>query len=187
MRELTKLFCTVGEGSALECIALKAVFVACILLLQKPSQSSKAKDHAIILDRRLPSWQDGNITELVTEGRTIQQHLPQRPLQHPDSQLARSFSNLMFEEKTKAALKLVTSHKRGGLLKFDIPIDPSDPSCVVRDVLLEKHLPAQPLFCECSINSDSEQPSVHLIIFGAPDLICCPPDFWCSWPFRYGC
>ena len=55
VRELTKLFCAVSEGSALECITLKEVFVACILLLQKPSQSSKAKDHAIILDRRLSS------------------------------------------------------------------------------------------------------------------------------------
>ena len=50
VRELTKLFRAVGVGSALECIAFKAAFVACILLLQKPSQSSKAKDHTIILD-----------------------------------------------------------------------------------------------------------------------------------------
>ena len=84
MRELTKLFRAVGESSALECIALKAVFVACILLLHKPFQSSKAKDHAIILDRQLSSRQDGNITELVTEGHTIQQRLPQRPLRHPE-------------------------------------------------------------------------------------------------------
>ena len=32
--ELARLFCAVGQGSALESVALKAVFVACSLLLQ---------------------------------------------------------------------------------------------------------------------------------------------------------
>ena len=72
----------------------------------------------------------------------------------------------MFEGKTKEALELVTGHKCGGLLKLDDPIDPSDPSRVVHDALLEKHPPAQSLFCECLFfNSDSEPPSVHLIVF----------------------
>ena len=48
----------------------------------------------------------------------------------------------MFEGKTKEALELVTGHKCGGLLKLDDPIDPSDPSRVVHDALLEKHPPA---------------------------------------------
>ena len=42
--ELTKLFRSVGEGSALESIALKAIFVVCILVLQKSSHNSKEKD-----------------------------------------------------------------------------------------------------------------------------------------------
>ena len=50
-------------------------------------------------------------------------------------------------------------------MKLDDPIDPSDPSRVVRDVLLEKYPPAQPLFCECLIDSDSEPSSVHQIVF----------------------
>ena len=56
---------------------------------------------------------------------------------------------------------MVTGHKRGGLLKLDDLIDPSDPSRVVHDVLLENHPPAQPLFLECLFNSVSEPPSVH--------------------------
>jgi len=68
----------------------------------------------------------------------------------------------MFEGKTKAALKLITGHKRGGLLKLN---DPVDSNRVVRDVLLEKHPPAQPLFRECLIDSVSEPPPVHPIVF----------------------
>ena len=51
--ELTRLFRAVGEGSSLESIALKAVFVACVLLLQKPSRTSKPKDNSTHLECRL--------------------------------------------------------------------------------------------------------------------------------------
>jgi len=48
------------------------------------------------------------------------------------------------------------------LLKLD---DPVDSSHVIRDVLLEKHPPAQPLFQDFLIGSASEPSSVHPIIF----------------------
>jgi len=53
---------------------------------------------------------------------------------------------------------MVTGHKRGGLLKL---YDLIDPSRVVRDVLLDNHPPAQPLFPECLFSSVSEPYSVH--------------------------
>ena len=87
MCELIGLFHAVGESSILECIALS--FVACILLLQNLSQSSKANDHAIYMECPLSFWHDGNITELVTEGRAIQQYLPHLQNHHPDTQSAR--------------------------------------------------------------------------------------------------
>ena len=40
--ELARLFRAVGEGSSLKSIALKAIFVVCVLLLQKPSHTSKS-------------------------------------------------------------------------------------------------------------------------------------------------
>ena len=123
------------------------------------SQSSKAKDHATHLERQLSLCHDGNITALITEGCTIQQHLHHRLNQQPDTQLARSFSNLMFEGKTKAAIKLITGHKCGGLLKLN---DRMDSNRVVWDVLLEKHTPAQLLFRYCLIYSVSEPPPIHL-------------------------
>ena len=49
--ELALLFRAVGEGSALESIALKAVFLACGLLLQKPSWTSTPRNTP-------PCWND---------------------------------------------------------------------------------------------------------------------------------
>ncbi len=43
--ELARLYQTFGSASALESVALKAAIVLPILLLQKPSKSSKCKDH----------------------------------------------------------------------------------------------------------------------------------------------
>ena len=76
MAELVWLFCAVGEGSSLESIALKGVFVVCVLLLQKPSCTSKPKDHATHLERCLLLWHEGKLEDLVVEGRAIQIHLP---------------------------------------------------------------------------------------------------------------
>ena len=78
--ELARLFCSVGEGSALESIALKAIFVVCALVLQKPSRNSKERDHICHLERRLKLWKDGALDELLCEGRVIQSHLKHAPL-----------------------------------------------------------------------------------------------------------
>ena len=100
MSELARLFRAVGEGSALESVALKAIFVACILLLQKPSCSSKPRDHTSHLQRRLQLWKEGDISGLLEECRAIQSRLTRVSTPTSDSKLARSFANLMFEGKT---------------------------------------------------------------------------------------
>ena len=51
--ELSRLFRAYAEGSALECIALKAITVASIVLLQKPHRKSKPKEHTSCLERRM--------------------------------------------------------------------------------------------------------------------------------------
>ena len=55
-------------------IALK-VFMILPALLQKPSKTSKAKDHSNKLEIRFQFWKDGNILDLLREGRTIQERL----------------------------------------------------------------------------------------------------------------
>ena len=53
-------------------VALKADIVLLILLLQKPTMRSKIKEHTKCLESRLRSWSDGNLEELVKEGRALQ-------------------------------------------------------------------------------------------------------------------
>ena len=79
VREITKLLQAFASGSTLEDTALKASFVMQILLLQKPSQKSKTRDHATHLERRLELWKQGDIPSLIHEGRCIQHYLISRP------------------------------------------------------------------------------------------------------------
>ena len=80
--ELARLFKAFATGSAMECIALKAAVLLPILLLQKPTRRSKAKVHSSCLERRLNTWLRGDLDELLKEGRTIQQCIPNWPHLH---------------------------------------------------------------------------------------------------------
>ena len=70
--ELSRLFRAYAVGSALESVALKAAMTMCALLLQKPSRSSKAKDHVACLERCMATCKAGDLNELLEEGLTIQ-------------------------------------------------------------------------------------------------------------------
>jgi len=69
------MFTAFAQASALEAVAMKAVAIMQILRLQKPSKSSKAKDHLSCLNKRLLVWNDGGLEELLLEGRAIQLRL----------------------------------------------------------------------------------------------------------------
>ena len=84
-----------------------------------------------------------------------------------DAQVARSFASLMFEGKTSAAIKLLTEYKRGGLLQLDAPVDSTNPSRLIRDVLMEKHPPPQPLLRDYFISESQESPPFHPVMFNA--------------------
>ena len=130
IRELTRLIRAYAEGSAMESVALKAAMIMPSLLLQKSHRTSKAKDHAAQLERRLKSWEDGDIDSLLLEGRTIQRQLTtsSNKTTMSDEHLARSFSKLMMVGKVKAALRLITDHSKGGLLPLDSLITTADSS-----------------------------------------------------------
>lgn len=117
---MARLFLAYAEAGALEAIALKAAMVLPALLLQKPSAASKVKEHTQCLDRRLKMWREGDIHNLVHEGRAIQSGLS-RNLRKTEAQTARTFAKLMMEGKTKAALRIrfVCSQSNGGILRLD--------------------------------------------------------------------
>ena len=95
--ELARLYKAFATGSALESIAMKAAAVLPILLLQKPSNNSKAKEQSTCLERRLRTWLDGDLDDLLLEGRTLHQRIPKSYPRDNQKRLAQSFAILMFQ------------------------------------------------------------------------------------------
>ena len=139
--ELSSLYRAYAESSALECIAMKAITVMSILLLQRPHSKSKPKEHSSCLERRLQSWSEGDLNILLLEGRTLQNRFPKpHPSENSNAKLARAFSNLMFQGKTNAALQLLSQRGNGGILHIHDPVNRSDPDLLsVFDTLKSKH------------------------------------------------
>ena len=73
--ETTKLMNGWTNNSPFKDIAFMAIHVMHSLLLQKPSKTSKAKDHLKALEGRINLWINGNIDELLLQGETIQSRL----------------------------------------------------------------------------------------------------------------
>ncbi len=111
----------------MESIALKAAVVLPILILQKPSAKSKVKEHNICIERRLRAWLNGDLQDLIREGKVIQRRIP-KPNQDSGrkqrtSVVARSFSKLMFEGNTRAAIRLLGQDSNNGTLCLNDPVD----------------------------------------------------------------
>ena len=125
-----------------------------ILLLQKPHAKSRTYEHVAWLERRLASWQRGDIDTLVQEGRTIQRrfHLALTPRNSNHKQLkTRKFAKLMSQGKVEAALRLLEKTNSGGVLPLNNTISPNWHSIpptphTVHEVLIEKHPPGQPAY-----------------------------------------
>ena len=172
--ELARLFRAFAENSALESIALKAVTVLCILLVQKPHPRSKICEHSSCLPRRLDLWHEGKFEDLLAEGRVIQQMLYSQRRKSPESsQLVRSFTNLMFKGKTRAAIRLLTDNDRGQVLQLNDSISPgSTDSPTVLDILRSKHPPSQPHTMDLLMSPGLDPPTVHPIIYKRIDARC---------------
>ena len=167
--ELSKLYLAFASASALESVALKATIVLPILLLQKPQQASKTKDHISCLERRLKLWKDGDLNKLLLECRVIQGRLPKHsPSPRSEENLARRFSNLVFDGKYKAAMDILCNSDKGGVLHLSDHIDPNDlESPTVKDELFKKHPTGQSANTNCIVQSAPLD--AHPVIFEAID------------------
>ena len=87
------------------------------------------------MKHRLKSWTDRNFNDLLSEGKTIQSCLPRLSPHNLQQGLTRSFANLMFEGKTKVAVRLLSDHSNSGTLHLDDVIDNKS----VKDILQDKH------------------------------------------------
>ena len=101
-----------------------------------------------------PCLEDGVILYETNTVRFGKSHLPKLS----EAQLVCNFSKLMFEGKTKAALRLVSGYQRGGVLNLDEIADSASPGHCVRDVLRAKHPPAQPLDPKCLLQHWADPP-----------------------------
>ena len=118
----------------------------------------------VSLDRQLNLWFNGDLNDLLLEGKTIQQRLPKSQPQDSHKCLAHSFANLMFEGKTKAAIRLLTEEAKGRVLHLS---DHVDTNRAVKDVLIDKHPSGQPAHPESLIEDDP--PEMHPVLFESID------------------
>ena len=139
------------------------------LLLQKSHCTSKAKDHVNQFERRLKSWAEGDIDQLLHEGCTIQRNLTSTTSKNPkqEEQSACTFSRLLMEGKVKAALRLISDQEKGIVLPLDSLVSTTDdtPAKTVRDILLEKHPPAKSLVPSAVYEPNSNISEPHPILF----------------------
>lgn len=170
VRELTRMFQAYADASALESMALQAAMVMPALLLQKPHAKSKAKEHTILLDRRLKQWADGDIEGLLREGRTIQHRLKSQHNQDQRSSdhTARVFAKLIMEGKVRAALRVISENNGGGLLNLESPAAPNSTE-TVREALLKKHPPGKPLTQSAIVTMDNSIDEPHPVLFDRID------------------
>ena len=147
VQELARLLQAFADGSSLECIRMKAVIILQVLVLQKPSRTSKTREHISHLKRRMALWKAGNLNEILLEERSIQKHLPKSGKYRDKVALAKSFQNLMSHGKVNKALRQLSPNLHGGVLGLDEPIpDPSqtNPPRTTHEILTEKHTLGKP-------------------------------------------
>ena len=128
---------------------------------------SKAKNHIACLQRRMITWLDGNLNNLALERRTIQQHFHKSHHENSEQHLTQSFSNLMFEGKTKAAICLLSEETKVGMLHLGERVNTTT---TLRDVRIDKHTPGQQSHPESLI--DDVPPEVHPVCLNQLMLPC---------------
>ncbi len=94
-------------------ISLKVFMTLPMILLQKPSASSKAKDHSQALSRRIKWLKDSELQRLLSECRFIQRQL--RPKTTLDN-MSETFAKLVMMGNVNAALRLLSEESDGCFL-----------------------------------------------------------------------
>ncbi len=141
---------------------MKAVTVMPILLLQKPRKTPadrKGSNNHYFTLCRLKSWLDGDLSDLLAEGKTRQRYQPRYNHKQQNNSLAHSFANLVFEGKISAATRLLSVYPKGSLLHLDDTFDNKS----VKENLLEKQLSHPD-----SLSSDTP-PDCHPVLFESID------------------
>jgi len=137
---------------------MKAIHVMPALLLQKPSKTSKSKDHVYALERRLEIWHKGNLRSLLNEAETIQSRLPEPTKKSDIATISKRFRNLMEKGNVNGAIKILTNNMSGGI----VPLTDE-----TLNILQEKHPVGEPLNVDIAIQGPIKP--VHPILFEVID------------------
>ena len=89
------------------------------LLLQKPSQKSKLKDHLRALERRLELWELGEVMELLKESDTIQKNMKATNKTTSINEISGKFTREMRKGNIHNAMKLLTNNLKNGVLPLN--------------------------------------------------------------------
>ena len=156
----------------LERIALECALILPSLILQKPHPRSRSADHVKAVNCRLQKWKNGDIMDLLQEGHTIQQQLPERR-KAGGEKFIKVFTVLMFRGKVKATIRMLNKQVNNvGVLSLNDQIEERDSVKSVRDILQDKHPVGQPAHQDAIlINEDVDYSDVHLVIFDSIDAL----------------
>ena len=89
------------------------------LLLQKPSQKSKSKDHLRALERRLELWESGEVMELLKESEKIQKNMKATNKTTSINEISKKFTSEMKKGNIHNAMKLLTNNIKNGVLPLN--------------------------------------------------------------------
>ena len=165
---IARLYQCFGDAAAGEGVSIKVAMVATQVLLQQPYRMVDSREHADCLQRRLSSWDTGDIDELMTEARTIQQQIREatnkfsREERAKDDSEARRFAALVMDGKIGSATRMLDGDSKGALHRLDNVIGDH----TVREILREKHPAASPLN-EDAVMDGEPLPQPHPVIFTA--------------------
>ena len=144
-------------------MSFKALTIMPNLLLQKTSPKSKSKENKEHLKRKMVLWQQGKIFELMYEGKSLQDRLPQsRKNTNNIPDTAKRFRNFIISGNINGALRLLENESSAGVL----PINPE-----TTKLLQEKHPEAEPKFDEMLLQGPQKLISPVIFYSITPDLI----------------
>ena len=119
IRELTRLVNEWVNDSPIKSCSLYAIHCMPALLLQKPSKTSKSKDHVEALTRRMTQWKNGEFNQLLREGKALQNRLPKTDRKKNINALSRKFREHMSKGNVNSAIKLLSNNMSGGVLPLN--------------------------------------------------------------------
>ena len=89
------------------------------LLLQKPSQKSKSKDHLRALEQKLELWESGEAVELLKESDTIQKNMKATNKMTSINEISKKSTRKMRNGNVHNTMKLLTYNMKNGVLPLN--------------------------------------------------------------------